>query len=88
MKELLSSKPGKIAVKVLTWGLVAFVISVAGTGLLLLIMRVNDRIIGEGIFGFLYGIFYFLGFVSFYLLAGSMITLLVMTIVHYSKRYF
>jgi hypothetical protein len=88
MKELLSSRLGKISVKVLIWGLVAFVISAAGTGLLLLIMRINDRIIGEGFFGFLYGIFYFLGFVSFYLLAGSMVTLLVMTIVYYSKRYF
>ena len=88
MKELLSSKPGRIAVKVLTWGLVAFVISAAGSGLLFLIMRINDRIIGEALFGFLYGIFYILGFVSFYLLGGSMITLLIMTIVNYSKRYF
>lgn len=88
MKELLSTRFGRIAVKVLTWGLVAFVVSAAGTGLLLLIMRINDRIIGEGLFGFLYGIFYFLGFVSFYLLAGSMIILLIMTIVYYSKRYF
>jgi hypothetical protein len=88
MKELLSSRLGKISVKVLIWGLVAFVVSAAGTGLLLLIMKINDRIIGEGLFGFLYGIFYFLGFVSFYLLAASMVTLLIMTIVYYSKRHF
>ena len=88
MKELLGTKLGKISVKVLTWGLVAFVISTAGNGLLLLIMKFNDKIIGEVLFGFFYGLFYLIGVVSFYLLAGSMITLLVMTILYYSKRYF
>lgn len=88
MKQLLGSKLGRIAVKILTWGLVSFVISAAGNGLLLLIMKINDKIIGEALFGFLYGIFFILSFVSFYLLAGSMIILLVMTIVYYSKRYF
>ena len=88
MKELLSSKLGKIAVKVLIWGLVAFVISAAGNGLLILIMNVANPENMPGVFSFFYGIFYFIGFVSFYLLAGSMITLLVMSIAKYSKRYF
>lgn len=88
MKELLSSRLGKIALTVLKWGLVSFVISAAGSGLLILIMDISDKIIGPGLFGFLYGIFWLLSFVSFYLLAGAMIILLIMTIVYYSKRYF
>ena len=88
MKELLTSRLGRIAVKVLIWGLVAFIISSGGSGLLILIMDISDKIIGKALFGFLYGIFWLLSFVSFYLLSISMIVLLVMTIVYYSKRYF
>jgi hypothetical protein len=88
MKELLSTKLGRIAVKVLTWGLVAFVISSAGSGLLVLVMNIAGPDNMLAAFGFFYGIFWLLSFVSFYLLAGSMIILLVMTIIYYSKRYF
>jgi membrane-anchored protein YejM (alkaline phosphatase superfamily) len=88
MKEILSNRLGRISFKVLKWGVVFFVISAGGTGLLMSIMRISDKIIGPALFGFLYGIFYLLGFISFYLLAISMIVLLGMTIVYYSKRYF
>jgi hypothetical protein len=88
MKELLSSKPGKIAVKVLTWGVISFVISAGGSTLLLL--AVNFGLINNsaGLFKSLYGIFYYIGIVTFFLLAASMITLRVMTIAKYRKRNF
>lgn len=87
-KELLSSKPGKISVKVLTWGVVAFVIAAGGSSLLLLAMNFGLVNNAAGLFKSLYGIFYCIGLVSFYLLAGSMITLRVMIIAKYGKRRF
>jgi hypothetical protein len=88
MKDLLNSRLGRIAVKVLIWGLVSFVVSAAGSGLMILVMNIARPDNLMNVITFCYGIFYFIGFVSFYLLAVSMITLLVMSIAKYSKRYF
>lgn len=88
MKELLRSNLGKKAVKAMIWGLVGYAIAAAGSGLLFLVIEVGHINNIEGVFVFLYGMFYCLGFASIYLFLGSLITLLVMIIVKYSKRRF
>jgi hypothetical protein len=88
MKEIFNSRLGRIAVKVLNWGLLSFVVSAAGSGLMIMVMNIAKPDNLMNVITFCYGIFYLIGFVSFYLLAGSMITLLVMSIAKYSKRYF
>lgn len=88
MKELLSSRLGKIAVKVLIWAVVGVAITVTGNGLLFLVMEKSTTNKFEELFAFLYGTFYCIGMGSFYLVYASVITLLVMIIVKYGKRRF
>lgn len=88
MKELLRSKIGKKVFKAMIWGVVGFAIAAAGNGLLILVMETFSPKNAEGVFAFLYGMFYCIMLASYYVFLASVITLLVMIIAKYSKRCF
>jgi hypothetical protein len=88
MKELLTSKLGKIAVRIFIWSLVGVAIAAGGNALLFFIMDKTHTDKFDALFAFIYGTFYCIGMASFYLIYASVITLLVMIIVKYGKRRF